>query len=128
MSLFGDLVLFIRFYIDQFIDYLFSFYYESQRQCISKPQTLLVMESATSLARKISEKRVTSEEVVRAFIERIKEVDLILNAVVDSRFDEAIKEAKNIDKSIAEGKINIENFKEKPFLGKNYEFVNLQIY
>ncbi|KAF2904205.1 hypothetical protein ILUMI_01966 [Ignelater luminosus] len=117
MSLFVDLVLFIRFYIDLFIDYLFSFYYESQRQYISKPQNPLIIESATSLAKKISEKQVTSEEVVRAFIERIKEVDGILNALVDSRFDEAIKEAKVIDKNIAEGKINTETFKEKPFLG-----------
>lgn len=42
----------------------------------------------------------TSEQVVRAYIDRIKEVNPILNAVVEDRFDEAIEDAKRADKLI----------------------------
>ena len=41
--------------------------------------------SATKLAEKIRQKELSSVEVVQAFISRIKEVNSILNAVVDNR-------------------------------------------
>lgn len=40
----------------------------------------------------------TSEEVVRAYIERIKEVNPLINAVVEDRFQDAIEDAKRADK------------------------------
>lgn len=42
----------------------------------------------------------TSEEVVRAYIERIKEVNPLINAVVEDRFEEAIEDAKRADKIV----------------------------
>lgn len=77
----------------------------------------LVLESATSLAKKIRDRKITSEEIVRVFIERINEVNPLLNAVVDDRFDEAIEEAKLIDLNIKNGKYTKEDFETKPFLG-----------
>lgn len=44
--------------------------------------------------------KVTSEEVVRAYIERIKEVNPLLNAVVEDRFEAAIEDAKRADKLV----------------------------
>lgn len=45
--------------------------------------------------------QVTSEEVVLAYIERIKEVNPIINAVVEDRFEAAIEDAKRADRLIA---------------------------
>lgn len=39
----------------------------------------------------------TSEEVVRAYISRIKEVNPLINAVVEDRFDAAIEDARRAD-------------------------------
>ena len=36
--------------------------------------------------------------MVKAFIDRIEEVNPIINAVVDDRFEECLEEAKEIDK------------------------------
>merc|ERR1712071_643745 len=58
---------------------------------------LLLLESASSLALKIRTQKVTSEEVVRAFIDRINTVNPIINGVVDHRFDLALEEARQID-------------------------------
>lgn len=111
---------FIRYYIDLLIDTIFGLFYNSKVERVGKPRNKLVLESATTLARKIRKREVTCEEVVKAFIDRIHEVNYLLNAVVDERFDEAIEDAQNIDKDIASGKITEEDFNKKPFLGKNY--------
>ena len=50
--------------------------------------------SASSLAKKIAEGEVTSHLVVSTFIQRIKEVNPIINAMVDARFSEALTEAE----------------------------------
>lgn len=58
----------------------------------------------------------SAEEVLRAYIDRAREVNPILNALVDDRFDEALKDAKNADRMVAEKSIEEleENF---PLLG-----------
>ncbi|XP_049423477.1 fatty-acid amide hydrolase 2-B [Epinephelus fuscoguttatus] len=66
---------------------------------VSNP--LLVM-SATQLAKKIRRKEVSSVEVVRAYIDRIQEVNPFLNAVTKDRFDAALQEATQVDKLIEE--------------------------
>lgn len=44
--------------------------------------------------------QVTSEEIVKLYVERIREVNSIINACVDERFDEALDEAKKADKMV----------------------------
>ncbi|KAK9701957.1 Amidase [Popillia japonica] len=61
----------------------------------------LLLTSAATLATKIRHKTVTSEAVVTTFINRIKQVNPILNAVVEERFSFAIEEAKKVDHIIA---------------------------
>lgn len=74
--------------------------------------------SATTLARKIRQKEITCYDVVNAYIQQIKKVNPILNAVVDNRFGDAIYEAKIYDEQLANGKFDIETLeKEKPLYG-----------
>lgn len=62
--------------------------------------------------------QVTSESVVKAYINRIKQVNPVINAMVADRFEEAVEDAKAIDKLIATNDLNIEELKTKyPLLG-----------
>lgn len=56
--------------------------------------------SAVDLADKIRKKEITSEQVVKLFIERIREVNSVINAVVDERFEEALQDARRADKMV----------------------------
>lgn len=56
---------------------------------------------AVDLAERIRNKELRSEDVVRAYIDRIREVNPLINAVVEERFVAAIEEAKKADDMIA---------------------------
>ena len=57
-------------------------------------------------------------EVMEAFISRIKEVNSALNAVVSERFEDALQQAKDIDKMLRSSKISEEySVENAPFLG-----------
>ncbi|XP_077977656.1 fatty-acid amide hydrolase 2-like [Glandiceps talaboti] len=78
----------------------------------------LLLESATSLAKMIRKREVTSAEVVGTFISRIKEVNILINAVVADRFDEAMQEAKEIDSVLDSGSVPDKYSQTNaPFLG-----------
>lgn len=55
---------------------------------------------AIKLSKQIKSGHITSEEVVESFIQRIKLINPIINAVVDKRFDTALREAREIDRKI----------------------------
>lgn len=62
--------------------------------------------------------QVSSLQVVNSFIDRIEEINPILNCVVAKRYDEARKDAQKADDLIKSGAIPEEVLeKEKPFLG-----------
>ncbi|MBX3273651.1 MAG: amidase [Sandaracinaceae bacterium] len=61
----------------------------------------LLLESGTSLAAKIKRGDTTSEAVVRAHIDRLREVNPVINAVVRARVREAIAEARAADARLA---------------------------
>uniref|UniRef100_A0A4W4FYW6 Amidase domain-containing protein n=1 Tax=Electrophorus electricus TaxID=8005 RepID=A0A4W4FYW6_ELEEL len=63
--------------------------------------TLLTV-PAIQLAQKIRRKEVTSVEVVQAYIDRIQEVNPLINAVVKDRFAAALQEATLVDKLVVE--------------------------
>ncbi|XP_049870096.1 fatty-acid amide hydrolase 2-B-like isoform X2 [Pectinophora gossypiella] len=87
------------------------------RKC-PPPANPLLFKSATTLAGMIRNKQVTSEEVVSAYIDRCKEVNPYLNAVVEPRYEVALKEARVIDKMIASNDRTPEDLaKEYPLLG-----------
>jgi len=57
--------------------------------------------SATSLAREIRQRKVSSLSVVRAYIKRASEVNPRLNAVAQEAFSGALHQAKEVDERIA---------------------------
>lgn len=62
--------------------------------------------------------QLSSEDVVRAYITRIKEVNPYLNAVVEDCYADAIRDAQEIDRLTASHcKTEQEIEKEMPFLG-----------
>lgn len=62
-------------------------------------------------------KKVTSEQVVRVYIERCKKVNSLINAVVQERYIDAIIEAKAVDAMLEEF-TDMDNIKTiQPFLG-----------
>jgi amidase len=63
----------------------------------------MVYDSAVDIARQIRRKEVSCEEVARAFLDRIAEVNPRLNAVVELRAEEAMAEARAADVSLARG-------------------------
>jgi fatty acid amide hydrolase 2 len=120
-------------------DAIFSFLHRKvQTEKLPPFKNRILLDSATSLAAKIRNQtvsvniiisvyissshnsyfQVTSEEVVQAYIERIKEVNPLINCMVDNRFDEALKEARNVDKLIQSKQKDAATLElETPFLG-----------
>lgn len=78
----------------------------------------LLLQSATELAKKIRSRQVSAEEVMQAFINRVEEVNAIVNAVVCKRYDNALVEAREVDRILSLDPVPKE-FSEtsKPFLG-----------
>ncbi|XP_003978609.2 fatty-acid amide hydrolase 2-B [Takifugu rubripes] len=62
----------------------------------------LLLVSATQLAKKIRRREVLSVEVVQAYIDRIQDVNPLINAVTKDRFDAALLEAAQVDRLIEE--------------------------
>lgn len=61
-------------------------------------RTLLI--PATELSQKIRRGELSCEQVVAAYIRRIEQVDHLINAVIDRRFDKALSEARDLDKRL----------------------------
>ncbi|KAI4479260.1 hypothetical protein M0802_014418, partial [Mischocyttarus mexicanus] len=62
--------------------------------------------SATQIANQIRTKQISSEEVVSAFITRCREVNPILNAIVENNFEKAIIQARIVDQFLKETNVN----------------------
>ncbi|KAK7590934.1 hypothetical protein V9T40_002547 [Parthenolecanium corni] len=118
-SLYGFIVAFIQNTLSSIEHGIFSLVYSFVRERKIPPATNpLLKESAVSLAQKIRTKNITAVEVVGVFINRIKEVNPIVNALVDERFEDAIKEAKKVDEFIRSDSMSAEEIKiQKPLLG-----------
>ncbi|XP_077541676.1 fatty-acid amide hydrolase 2-A-like [Haemaphysalis longicornis] len=78
----------------------------------------LLLRSATSLAADIRNGKVKSVQVISAYIARIRQVQPVINAVVEDRFEEALKEAEAADRLVASGTMSVEQMaREMPLLG-----------
>ncbi|XP_075742904.1 fatty-acid amide hydrolase 2-A [Rhipicephalus microplus] len=78
----------------------------------------LLLRSAASLAADIRNGKVKSVDLVSAYIRRIRKVQAIINAVVEERFEEALKDAAEVDKLVASGSMSASQMiEEKPLLG-----------
>ncbi|XP_011299621.1 fatty-acid amide hydrolase 2 [Fopius arisanus] len=96
----------------------FWFRHRKQPQKIPPTSNPLLQLSASELAKKIRLRQVSSEAVVTAYIERIKQVNPVVNAVVDHRYEDAIKEAQECDKIFDSGEVTIDYIvTNKPLFG-----------
>ncbi len=77
----------------------------------------ILTSSATELADMLKRRAVTSVQIVQAFQRRVGEINPLLNCVVDSRFDDALAEAREADRTIAAADDVEALFADKPFLG-----------
>ncbi|XP_012278947.1 fatty-acid amide hydrolase 2-B [Orussus abietinus] len=80
---------------------------------------LTLLNSATALAIKIRNKQLRSEDVVKRYIDRINEIQPILNCVVEDRFKDALEEAKKCDEILNSPDAPSVQWlaEEKPFFG-----------
>ncbi|XP_069696684.1 fatty-acid amide hydrolase 2-like isoform X2 [Periplaneta americana] len=97
---------------------LFWLVYHGSGEKIPAIENPLLLDSASALAHKIRTRKVTSVEVIKTFIARIKEINPILNCVVDERFNEALEDARKVDEFIQSGNKSVQDIeKDTPFLG-----------
>ncbi|XP_028158194.1 fatty-acid amide hydrolase 2-like [Ostrinia furnacalis] len=111
------IIQFFRGIVDHVLEFIFGLYWDRQREPVPDlgRDHACLTESAVSLARRIKNGELKSEDLVRAAIERINQVNPILNAVVGERYEDALAEAREVDQRIAMG--ITDDFFEKPFLG-----------
>lgn len=97
---------------------LVNYLYGASRRCLPPITDEILILPAHELAARIRRRELTSEEVVRAFINRARIVQVYLNAIIDERYDEAVQEAKAIDEFLKTTTLTIEELEQqKPFLG-----------
>jgi len=90
----------------------------SSHRCLPPVTDEILILPAHILADRIRKRQLTCEQVVRAYINRARLVQAYLNAIIDERFDEAIREAKAIDEFLKTTALSEEELaKQKPFLG-----------
>jgi Asp-tRNA(Asn)/Glu-tRNA(Gln) amidotransferase A subunit family amidase len=65
--------------------------------------TGLVKQSASTMARAVREREVSPVELVQAHIDRAREVNPALNAIVLPRFEEALEEARAAERALSNG-------------------------
>ncbi|TMW48626.1 hypothetical protein DOY81_006291 [Sarcophaga bullata] len=105
--------------LDQFLEFVLGWYLGPHQRCNppEKKQQSIVAKSAVELALLIRKRELTAYEVVKAYCDRIKSVNLQINAVVDGPFLEALDEAQEIDRKLDSNEIAEEDLQKKPFLG-----------
>ncbi|CAG9861148.1 unnamed protein product [Phyllotreta striolata] len=91
--------------------------FRKSRSCPTIKNEILLL-SATELAEQIRNRKVSCESVVKAYITRIQEVNPVINAVIENRFQEALEDARKVDQLLSNSSTNIQEIKEKqPLLG-----------
>ncbi|OAD58275.1 Fatty-acid amide hydrolase 2 [Eufriesea mexicana] len=99
--------------------YMFIAFLKGPAECQPPIKDEILLHSAVALASRIRNKLLTSKEVVQLYIDRIKEIQPILNCVVEERFEEALKEAQSCDDFLKSQDAPSPEVlaEEKPFLG-----------
>ncbi|XP_055906836.1 fatty-acid amide hydrolase 2-B-like [Eupeodes corollae] len=98
----------------QFIIKMFS---DIKREPIREFKSEILALSAVKLVEKLKACELSAEDLLREYIKRVKEVNPILNAVVDDRFSNALEDAKKADQVIKLTADKEELFKKYPLFG-----------
>jgi len=108
---------FIRALYDRIIDGIFEYRHRDKKSRPLPPiQSDILLLSATQLAKKIRQRELTSVEVLQTYIDRIKKVNPVINAVVDQMFDSALAEAADVDSALTSHLESI-SISKRPLLG-----------
>ncbi|XP_076674187.1 fatty-acid amide hydrolase 2 [Andrena cerasifolii] len=99
--------------------YLFIAFLKGPAESQPPIKDLTLLHSAATLAFKVRNKQLTSENVVQSYIDRIKEIQPVLNCTVEDRFEDALKEARKCDELLKSPDAPSPELlaKEKPFFG-----------
>ncbi|XP_048513615.1 fatty-acid amide hydrolase 2-B-like isoform X2 [Athalia rosae] len=118
MELIIRILTFLESVIYHILRPVFWWVYRKQPPKIALIKNPILQLSAVKIAEKIRQKELSSETVILAYIERIKEVNPLLNAVVENRFEAAIQDARACDKKLATGEVTAKELEiEKPLFG-----------
>lgn len=78
-SIIVQILILFRYYLDKVINCIFEYYWSGKEEtCSPVHEDFYIMDSAVSIAKKIREKQLTSEEVVMAYLRRINKVSKFL--------------------------------------------------
>uniref|UniRef100_U5ELF6 Putative amidase n=1 Tax=Corethrella appendiculata TaxID=1370023 RepID=U5ELF6_9DIPT len=113
LSVFGIFLRVVDFVLTPF---LIIYCGTKRRKPFPQIRNEILLLSAVDLAERIRNKELRSEDVVRAYIDRIKEVNPLINAVVEERFSDAIQDARNAD-NLVNSMPTIALLKTYPLLG-----------
>ena len=104
--------------LGMFSDLVFGLVHNNRTEPLPPIRNLVLLESSVSLALKIRRGQLRSEDVVRSFMERIEQVNPVLNCVTEHRFEAALEEARAADQLVASGsRSEAELERDTPFLG-----------
>lgn len=88
----------------EIISFFVSLLFSPKRAALPVIDDHNLITPAIKLSQQIKGGHISSEEVVESFISRIKRINPIINAVVDRRFEQALKEAREIDRKLADAR------------------------
>lgn len=92
---------------DRLVEMFLRWYFGEKKTCPAlKDEHQFLRKSAIELAAAIRNGEITSTQLVQTTIDRMREVNGILNAIADGPFMEALDEAKAIDERIANKQIS----------------------
>lgn len=109
-----------RILIDIVTDLIYGWFYDGDRTNGPKVPPIsdvILLDPANVLAEKIRTRKISSLQVVEIYIKRILEVNGAINCLVDNRFEDAKREAREADQEV-ESSTDLDKLKkDKPFLG-----------
>lgn len=92
----------IRVLVDYACEKVFGFFYKTRRGALPPITDALLLEPASVLVNRIRSGQLKSEHLVRVYIERALAVQVFINAYIQSRFEDALEEAREVDRRVQE--------------------------
>ncbi|KAH9525570.1 Fatty-acid amide hydrolase 2 [Bulinus truncatus] len=103
------------------VDAIFYIFYGRSKTKVSRVEDPILLLPAVEIADKIRNRVLRAEDVMSAFIIRAKEVNLLVNAIVNDQYDKALREAQHLDTVLdsltPEQRSTEFSHEKKPFLG-----------
>lgn len=102
---------------DKILDILYKIFIGATKPLPPIDDKILLL-TATEIADRIRKRKLKAETVMKSYIRRIKDVEPLINACVDERFDDALADAREVDNLLETSDKSAEMLaKEMPLLG-----------